>query len=230
MIYSLPDLKEGTFKKRLNRFGAEIESEGKLYYLHLQNSGRMKELLIAGKKVLWKEKEGGKTQGTLFAVWHNEQWVILISNMANFLFEACIKQEQLDDFKEYTFFKREVKNKNSRFDFLLKDKEQKEHWVEVKSVNLVVDERALFPDAPTLRGVKHLNELKELALKGISASVVFFVLRADAKVFSPYTKMHADFATALKEALKAGVNCFSYLSFWDKRGCFKVQKIPYSLD
>lgn len=230
-IYRLPKLQPGTFLTRLNRFGVMINYEGKPVYLHLPNSGRMKELLVQGKKILWKPRENkGKTQGTLWAVFHENRWVMLVAVMANDLFESGLNQNIFKDFNYCQIEKREAKKGKSRFDFLLTNqKNQKKRWVEVKSVNLSVNQVGLFPDAPTTRGKRHLDELAELVLQGDEASVVFLGLREDINSFSPHKEMDLDFASSLEKAVKIGVSCFAFASFWDETGCFNLKKIQVKI-
>ncbi len=226
MVYEFPDLKEGIFLERLNRFAANVEHEGNILKIHVPNSGRMKELLFNGARVWFSFRDNpGKTVGTLWLTELGGNYIILHSTVANKLFEVGIKMKLFDKFSSFCVKKSEYTYNKSRFDFLLEDNSKKELMVEVKSVNLVVGNKALFPDAPTQRGVKHLNELITASSKGVQTAVVFMVMRDDASVFSPNLNMHKEFADTLKLASENGVMCACYKSSLNSEGVIDFKEI-----
>ena len=112
-------------------------------------------------------------------------------------------------FKKGTTIRREVKFGDSRFDLYAENEEEKA-FIEVKGVTLEKDGVALFPDAPTLRGVKHINELIKAKECGYSAYILFVVQMKGVHTFSPNKQTHQEFAKALKEAYDKGVNILVY--------------------
>ncbi len=206
-------IKVGSFIKRNNRFVASVNLEGHVCEVHVPNSGRMKELLLPDVKVglIAKPGEHRKTKFQLTWVQHDNGWVNLDSSMPNKLLMQGIKDGAINEFKQYQIIRQEVQIGNSRLDILLEHNLTKSPlYLETKSVTLVVDGVAMFPDAPTVRGSKHLEELVALAVKGIDTAVVFIIQRRDAKIFKPNAETDPAFASNLLKALKAGVTILAY--------------------
>lgn len=196
---------DGKFVRRINRFVATavINRDGQMseVQVHVANTGRMQELLIPGTRVrmAYNPSPKRKTDYTLLLVLHQSNWVCIHSTMANQLAWDYFKTQ-----KGITQLRREVCYKNSRFDLGF-EKDGKPYFFEVKSVNLVEGETALFPDAPTERGSKHLKELIQAMKKGYGTGVLFIVQRKDANYFKPHTMRDPRFSVLLKEAYDSGV-------------------------
>lgn len=214
MLYPFPALYPALFEERLNRFAARarLSPSGEEILLHVPNSGRMKELLLPGTPVWYAPRHGeGKTRGTLWLAQAPGALVAVHSLLANWAAGAALEKGLIGELSEYKVAKREAKKGQSRFDFLLTHGKSGEAlWLEVKSVNLVQEGRGLFPDAPTERGVRHLEELTAFSRSGIKTGVLFMHLRKDAREFAPYTAIHPDFTRALKNAIQSGVGCWAY--------------------
>ena len=129
-------------------------------------------------------------------------------HLANDLFAIWLKGK-VPPFNNYNAFYREKTIGQSRIDFLL-EFPQYESLVEIKSVNLVERGLALFPDAPTVRGSKHLEELISFRNKGHEAAVVFIIMRDDAQRLSTHDKMDPLFGSTLRKAVEAGVQVMAY--------------------
>lgn len=175
----LKNLVQGFFKKRVNRFVAEIELMDKsLVYAHLANTGRMSELLIEDSQVLIEKvsKNDRKTEyDLLFVKNKNNNWIMLKASYANDLFYNWLNLDLLSDFRQVQDLKREVKLGNSRFDFCFSYKSAT--WIgEIKSVNYFDKSNAIFPDAPTIRGAKHIKELINLKNKGYQPFIGFILM------------------------------------------------------
>lgn len=197
---------EGKFIKRVNRFIAEVEISGEVHKVHVPNTGRMKELLTGGARVLLKYHPAPhkKTAYSLISVEKDGILVCIDSRIANQIYFEYLSDHKEDDFPRIEQLKREVGYGNSRFDIgFIQDK--KRVLIEIKSVNLVQDSIALFPDAPTTRGTKHVKELTRAKNHGIETGVVFIIQRNDASSFMPYWGMDKDFSKALQEAYQQGV-------------------------
>jgi len=195
------DLKECTVLERLNRFVAKVIVDNKETLVHVRNTGRLPELLVKGAKGLLEKKEGGKYQWHLKAVNKNGHWVYIDSLLAPKLFLDFIKKEGWFDIKS---LKLEPKYGNHhKFDILI----NKEIIVETKSVNLVKDGIAMFPDAPSERGTKHIELLKKIyATKEYKPMIVFVIQRPDSNVFKPNEETDPSFSKALKEAKEIGID------------------------
>ncbi|MFZ7133866.1 MAG: DNA/RNA nuclease SfsA [Eubacteriales bacterium] len=190
----------GIFIKRINRFVALVKVDDEETWAHVPNTGRMKELLVYGSLVLLEEhqKNHRKTKYTLKLVKYRNQWVCIDAIMTN-----KIAYEYLNG-KYLGILKPEVNFLSSRFDFALIT-DTKQFFIEVKSVNLVRNGIAYFPDAPTLRGRRHLIELQSCMEMGYGAIVIFIVQREDARTFMPYIEMDEKFTNELIQAYIKGM-------------------------
>lgn len=205
MIYQ--NTKPGKFISRPNRFIAYIEIDGEERLCHVKNTGRCKELLIPGSKVIVQEKNdiGRKTNCDLISVYKGDRLINIDSHAPNCAFEEFLPKI----FSGLSIVRPEFRYKNSRFDFYA-EREGKKMLIEVKGVTLEENNIALFPDAPTLRGVKHITELQNSLDDGYEAYVVFVIQMQGVLHFSPNTKMHKEFAAALKSARERGVRILAF--------------------
>lgn len=196
----------GTFVERLNRFSAKVKVRGEVTTAFLPNSGRLKELLVRGRTALLRPSgsAGRKTPFDLWGIFTGRIWVCVDSRMANRLLPRAVQEGLIPALRGVKDLKPEVPHGGKRFDFLASDGVEKV-WVETKSVTLVKDKRALFPDAPTLRGREHILSLTKIVEGGGRAAVVFMVLREDAEVFSPNWETDPAFSSTLERAASKGV-------------------------
>ncbi len=193
----------------MNRFAAEVQIQGHTRYVYLPNSGRMTELLVRGVRV-WVYPRGlGRTWGTLLLVRHNRRWVGLDSHLPNRLWELALRRGGLPPVIGVTGWEREVRVGGERVDFRVRTADGV--WlVETKSCNRVVGGVALFPDAPTSRGTRHLRQLARFAEAGGRAAVVWFVQRDDAHRLQLDAQLDPELARAAAEAVQAGVVLCAY--------------------
>lgn len=204
---------KGNFVERPNRFLAKIMLNKKVIPCFLPNPGRMHELLAPGVEVFVREveKKKRKTKFDLIGVMHKGEMVSLDTRAPNKLVFEALKNKDIKEFNKYDFIKPEWGYKNSRFDFFLANDNEK-CILEVKSCSLVKDDIALFPDAPTLRGKRHLLELINAKKEGYRACVLFVIQRINAEVFAPNDETDPDFGEAFRKALKNGVEAYAYYS------------------
>lgn len=227
------ELVTGRFIKRLNRFEAVVEVEGVQELVHVPNTGRLKELLTEGAVVQLRKFDNlhRKTKFGLLLVKKGEVWVSIDSaNLPNKIVYEALKNNTFEQFGAYSEIRREVTMLNSRFDFGLFG-DGCEYYIEVKGVTLVEDRQAFFPDAPTTRGTRHLEELVEIKLSGRGAGVIFIVQREDADVIKPNDRTDKAFGMALRNAKKAGVELFAYVCKIDvgQRQVNIIRSIPVVL-
>ncbi|MBR3596477.1 MAG: DNA/RNA nuclease SfsA [Clostridia bacterium] len=206
---------QGNFISRPNRFIAKVLVDGYQETVHVKNTGRCREIFIPGATVYLSvsDNHARKTKYDLIAVEKTtENGTILIntdSQIPNYCAEEFLPHSGL--FPSDVKIRREVKYGNSRFD-IFAEYEDKKAFIEVKGVTLENDGTALFPDAPTERGVKHIRELIKAKKEGYDAYIMFIIQMDKVHTFSPNTKTHPEFAEALKEAHKNGVKILAYKS------------------
>lgn len=205
------DLIEGRFLRRLNRFLVEIEISNEPVLAHLPNSGRLRELLTAGAPACLNPQKTprSKTCFDLVMVEVDGIWVSCDARLPAVLLTDALDEGHLPEFSDYESWKREVRYGGSRFDLLLTGAKGG-CLVECRSVTLVEDGVALFPDAPTSRGTRHVTELATAVRSEQNAAVAFVVQRSDALSFSPNKSADPEFYSACREAGDSGVNFFAY--------------------
>lgn len=198
---------KGIFVDRPNRFIANCEIDGKMYVCHVKNTGRCKELLIKGTTVYLQKADNPKrkTLYDLIAVRKGNRLINMDSQIVN---GAALEYMPVL-FDNIRFIKPECVYGNSRFDIYLETETDK-IFVEVKGVTLEKDGVALFPDAPTERGVKHLKELQKAVADGYKAYVFFVIQMDNIHRFEPNRITHPEFAEELKNAQKNGVTVLAY--------------------
>ena len=210
-----------SFIKRPNRFlaQAQVFSSQEVVYAHVPDPGRLKELLIPSAQVILikNNNPARKTHYSLVGVKNDSIWVNINSQVSNRLFQK--EFSKLSRFKNFVLIKSEFSYQNSRIDFLMENRNNRSNprktLIEVKSSTLVKDRVAMFPDAPTSRGVKHVNELKESLSFGYDAEIVFLIKRSDAVEFRPFKEMDPKFYSALKLAKQKGVKLCAALCKYD---------------
>jgi sugar fermentation stimulation protein A len=198
-------LVRGDFLTRDNRFRATVSVGGVEVWAHVPNSGRLRELFTPGRPV-WLAPADALNRKTAYDLKLVEFGDVLVSvdaRLPNPLFAEAVKENLISGF-DYPVVRPEVTRGNSRLDFRLAGPDGV-CWVETKSVTLVKDGTALFPDAPTERGRKHLHELMDVVVAGEKAAVVFVVQRHDAVRFSANRDEDPEFADTLQQAARAGV-------------------------
>lgn len=203
---------EGTFIERPHRFGAMVDMGGKAEYVHVRNTGRCKELLMPGAKVFL-EKSSNSNRKTNFSIISVEKGNLLInidSQVPNKVVEESIKNGMIPQFGDITLLKREKTYGNSRFDIYFERENGRKGFMEVKGVTLDVDGVAMFPDAPTERGLKHLIELKNAFTDGYEAYIFFLIQYSPVKSFSPNSTTDPKFAAGLQNVCDEGVEAIAY--------------------
>lgn len=194
---------EGKFISRHNRFIAEVAVQGVKEICHVKNTGRCKELFHNNPTVYLERSSNPlrKTKYDVVAVLKDGKKLINMDSVApNYAAKEFFEEK-------YASVRREVTYKGSRFDLFIEDINT---FVEVKGVTLENDGVALFPDAPTKRGVKHIYELIDAKNNGYNASILFVLQFENAKLFMPNRMTDPEFSEALKIAEQAGVKILAY--------------------
>lgn len=200
------------FQRRVNRFIADIVlADGQTVQAHVANTGRMQELLQPGVPCLIRAaaNPARKTAWDLLAVEHHGSWVCLVASWANDFIGAWLAQGKIYGFDHCDTIQREKKIGRSRFDFALE--QDGSRWLfEVKSVNYVIDGRAIFPDAPTERGRRHVEELLALRDEGWQTGIFFVTMGQPVTSVGFNTASDPAFAAVMRRALDEGMTCRAF--------------------
>lgn len=198
----------GRFLARPSRFIAHVEVGGEIVVAHVKNTGRCRELLIPGAPVYLQpaENPARKTLYDLIAV---EKGPLLINMDAQAPNKVFAEWARAGGIPGLTLLRGETVWGSSRFDFYWETETEK-GFVEVKGVTLERDGAAYFPDAPTLRGVKHLKELTAARQQGYRTAVCFVIQMTGVQFFAPNDETHPEFGDTLRMAARSGVEVWAY--------------------
>ena len=207
MHYS--NIQRATFLRRPNRFIAHIEVDGREEVCHVKNTGRCRELLTYRATIYVEHHDNPKrkTKYSLIAVEKGDLLINMDSQAPNKVVGEWLLEKE--PFGKVKLLKPECTYGSSRFDFYLETEAEK-IFIEVKGVTLEEDGIVRFPDAPTERGVKHLEELCACVEAGYKAAVIFVVQMEGMQHFEPNDRTHPQFGEALRQARKAGVEVLAY--------------------
>ena len=207
MYYS--NIQRAIFLRRPNRFIAHIEVDGREEVCHVKNTGRCRELLTdrATIYVEHHDNPNRKTKYSLIAVEKGDLLINMDSQAPNKAVGEWLLEKE--PFGKVKLLKPECTYGSSRFDFYLETEAEK-IFIEVKGVTLEEAGIVSFPDAPTERGIKHLEELCACVEAGYKAAVIFVVQMEGMQHFEPNDKTHPQFGEALRQARKAGVQVLAY--------------------
>ncbi len=200
-----PNIQQAIFLERPNRFIAHILVEGKEQLCHVKNTGRCKELLTPNAIIYVQHHDNPnrKTKYSLIAVQKGELLINMDSQVPNQIVAEWLKAGKL--FPDLKLVRPETIFGSSRFDFYL-ETSQKKIFMEVKGCTLEQNGVVMFPDAPTQRGVKHIQELILAKQQGYDAYLIFVIQMKGVQYFTPNRLTHPEFADVLLQAKKAGVN------------------------
>lgn len=210
-LLKIEDLVKGKFIARPNRYIAQVEIEGIVETVHVHDPGRLKELLYEDNEVLVKYVPSNtrKTSWDMIAAKKDAEFVLIHSGYHRYIADAILNNPKYNPFGEFKDLKAEVKYGKSRIDFkgdvFIPEKDETEAlWVEVKGCSLSENQIAMFPDAPTVRGTRHLEELIEIKDHGTRAGVLLLVL-IDANLFVPKRDTDPKFYDTFYRAITHGV-------------------------
>ena len=199
--------------KRYKRFLADVRLDsGEVITVHCANTGSMKTCGSPGDIVFLSHHPSSKRK--LAYTWELTQtkngFIGVNTHLPNRIVEEAFLCKKIEGFTHYDCLQKEVKHGTSRIDIHLSDPGQVPCWVEVKNVTLCESDTLFFPDAVSTRAIKHLQCLIELATQGDRAVIFFLINRPDGRLFSPAQHIHPEYAEALKQATKDGVEIKAY--------------------
>lgn len=194
---------------RPNRFIAHVMIDGEVETVHVKNTGRCKELLQPGAKVYLEESDNParKTRYDLVKVWKGERLINMDSQAPNKVVQEFLEQGKL--FQNVTKIRPETTYGKSRFDFYVEAGGEK-IFIEVKGVTLEEEGVVRFPDAPSERAVKHVEELVTAMKDGYQVYVLFVIQMDRVLYFTPNDRTHKAFGDALRKAAQEGVRLLAY--------------------
>lgn len=215
--------------RRYKRFLADVRlADDTVMTVHCPNSGSMKGCSTPGSEVVISRSPNPKRKypWTLEMVKENNCWIGVNTSLTNRIVEEGLRHGVIDDFGAIDLIRTEVTvSDSSRLDFLIKAKEQ-QTYIEVKNCSLAENGLALFPDAVTQRGTKHLLELDRLRNQGVNAAVLFCVQRSDAHTFMPAEAIDPEYAETLFRVFANGVKVLAYQAEVTPVNIELVRKIP----
>lgn len=231
MLFSTP-LVQGTLIKRYKRFLADVKlNTGEIITAHCPNTGTMLSCSTPGSPVALSISDNPKRKypHTLEMVMDSSTWVGVNTARTNALVKEAIESGQISEFAHPLTVKSEIKtSEHTRLDLQVISNSSS-IFVEVKNCSLAISHCAMFPDAVTTRGTKHLHELIRLKKSGQQSCIFFLVQRMDADKFSPATDIDPTYSEALMEAAAAGVMVLAYQAEVTPDGIRVVRPLPHSI-
>ncbi|HWQ43733.1 MAG TPA: DNA/RNA nuclease SfsA, partial [Desulfosporosinus sp.] len=202
-----------------NRFIAHVIVDNKEEIVHVKNTGRCKEILQEGTVVILEEAKNAerKTKYSIIAGYKGDVLINIDSQIPNLVVYHGIKEEKIKEIRDVTKLSKEIVYGNSRFDLYFETEEQR-GFIEVKGVTLENEGIAMFPDAPTQRGTKHIYEMIKAVKEGYAGFIFFLIQMRGVKYFTPYETRDPEFAKALKLASEKGVTILAYDSIVHEDG------------
>lgn len=229
-LITWPPLLRGTLLRRYKRFMADVElDEGTVITTHCPNSGRMLSCSEPGRTVHMSisGRPGRKFPYTWEMIEMPESLVVVNTMRANQIARSAIEQDLIPELSGYSSIRQEVRiGDHSRIDLLLTGQGRAPCLIEVKSSTLVEQGTAMFPDAVTERGLKHVRELELMCRKGYRSVMLFIIQRMDACSFIPAAHIDPAYATGLQTAHKEGIEVLAYDTVIDLSGIALGRNIP----
>lgn len=221
-----------TLIKRYKRFLADVLlADESVTTVYCPNTGSMKSCSAPGSSVYISRSDNlaRKYPFTLEMIQQDSTWIGINTGLTNHIVADAIEKGEIAEFSDIDSLRQEVKvSKSSRLDLLLTKGEEK-IYIEIKNCSLVEDGVAMFPDAVTARGTKHLRELAELVHNGHEAVIFFLVQRTDAKTFRAAAHIDPVYADVLAEVHAAGVRVLVYQAEVTPQSIQVKQQLPYSI-
>ncbi|GAU78113.1 DNA/RNA nuclease SfsA [Fusibacter sp. 3D3] len=217
-LFQMETLQSGIFKSRPNRYLSEVMINGRMEQVHVHDPGRLKELLFENNACLIKSvvSETRKTKWDMVFARKGDEWILIHSAYHRYLAEAVLKRN-IAPFGILKAIKAEVKVGKSRLDFRVKNEAGETIWIEVKGCSLSEEGIAKFPDAPTDRGRRHLEELMALLSESEpnTRCAVLILVLSEATLFEPNRETDPKFYNIFYEALNSGVEIYPCKILYD---------------
>ncbi len=221
---------QGVFLKRVNRFIAHVLINQKEHIVHVKNTGRCRELLIPGAVVILEPARNPerKTAFSLIAVYKGERLINMDSQVPNHVVFEAIQAGRIPEIRLATSVRKEVTYGKSRFDIYFEAGDHK-NFIEVKGVTLEEEGTVMFPDAPTLRGTKHVYEMIKAVEAGYGGTIFFLIQMKDVQCFRPNVATDKEFSQGLTLAAAKGVRLLAYDSTVSEEEIVLGDRVPIFL-
>jgi len=235
LLARIPWDAQGIFKNRPNRYLGIVdiiqptpETDVKV---HIHDPGRLKELLFPGNQVLLQHKSNPqrKTRWDVIAARIDNEWVLIHSGFHRTIANQILLNAQVSPFPSTLTIKPEVAWEKSRLDFLLTDKTSQRIWIEVKGCTLAQNKVALFPDAPTKRGCRHLKTLMSIKASGAQAALLILIFRSDATQFRPNAATDPEFARLFYQSINQGIVVHPMVLQYSGGQIFYLKQVPVGM-
>ena len=222
----------GQFVKRYKRFFVDVKINGKIITAHCPNTWSMYGLLRKGNKVwLTKSKNPNrKLKYTLQIIQDKKTKVGVNTHLTNKIVLHALENNLIKEFDAKIKIKPEIKfGTNTRFDFLI-TKNTSKAFIEVKNVTLSrKKDVAEFPDAVTLRGLKHIEELVKASKKGYKIYILYLIQRNDCKIFKIANDIDPKYSDSLLKAVKKNLNILCFDCKFSSKGIKLNQKVKIKI-
>jgi len=233
-LMDIPWDKEGVLIDRPNRFLGVVDIGGERMKVHIHDPGRLKEILYPGNRILYPgnrillryaPSKNRKTRWDLLAGKVKSQWVFVHSGFHRKFAEKIFSIPEISPFKDMTELRAEVSYNKSRLDFLIITSNKERIWIEVKGCTLAKNGIALFPDAPTTRGRRHIEELIQLRERGERAAVIVLVFRSDVNCFAPNCETDPEFCRTFFKGIERGIEIYPLVLGYEEGEVFYTHRI-----
>ncbi len=218
-LLNIPDYVECSIKRRVNRFVVEISLKDRTEHAHINNTGRLLEFLVEGRKAACLPTHGGKTAYRLFAIRDKTAWALIDTQLQMRALEQAAGWGKIPWLSRWRIQRRNPRLGESVLDYAFAEEEGSgELYMEVKSAVLRRGPYAMYPDCPTLRGQRHVRTLIEHVRKGQKAAICFIAAFKGAAAFRPYVSGDPKVAALLKQAAGEGVDIRAISMYFDGQG------------
>ncbi|MFP4655907.1 MAG: DNA/RNA nuclease SfsA [Methanohalobium sp.] len=230
-VIHIPWDAEGIFVSRENRFLGIVDIINtetiRNEKVHIRDPGRLEDILYSGNRVLLNKAEGEKrkTKWEMIAGSVNNKWILINSVYHRKIAEQVIENENISPLGKVDSIIPEQQFGDSRLDFLVNRKDSTT-WIEVKGCTLQNNGIALFPDAPTTRGQRHIKELIKAVEQGHTGAMIVLVFRPDAVCFTANMEIDSEFSRLYKQALEIGVQVYPLLFSYENGTLYYISRLP----
>lgn len=231
-LFPIPPDAIGRLVARPNRYLGIVDQTwpvaGRQLLTHIHDPGRLTELLYPGNSVLLRyiQRAGRKTEWDVIAAKFANRWVLVHSGYHRQLARQILENPAISPLGAAVKIEAEVTIGHSRLDYRITLPHEKIVWLEVKGCTLAQRGIALFPDAPTKRGAKHLETLLTLHAQGAAAALIILVFRTDATCFAANAHTDPEFATLFRQAYARGVRIYPLVLGYENPIMYYRQLIP----
>lgn len=222
---------EAEVVERDSRVTVIAMKDGDEFRAHLRNTGRLEGLIYPGASVACHWKERGKTEARLIGAIDDGSYVLLDTHVQEKVFSRALRSGEVNQLPSVESVEEQVSYRGKRFDYGIHTAEGF-GYLELKSAVTCKDGWASYPDAPSQRGLEHVELLTDLASKGGNSYMAFVVTHPDCDKFRPNRVIHPEMAEALKKAKESGVGAFAVKMILTEDGLVEVEEtgLPVSLN